>query len=430
MYLAETINKIVEIGLYDSIPDHKKRHVRFLNVTLLVSLFTVTFFVVLNLFYYRLYKLGIAEIGLLGFIFFVFYLNHLRKFKLARSLFFITVHIFIIAVSMYLNVGRMTEYLHFVIILLLMYFYIESRAFILLYLLNLFLFYLPQLVYHPYPDDIYSWTNPLVLFVSMFVIVKTFNKEHQNYEKTLDERNRQLQGLNKQKDEWVRLAAHDLRSPLSRIEGLISLLQMTSSNLTDEQKELLDKVSKVSKDQNEMIRKILDLSAADLKLESLKTYKVNVIEILDSVVNEFFLLGANKNIKLNAHYTTPDAFIMGHRESLRNVFENLVSNAVKFSPYNTIVSVVARTTEAKVTIEICDQGPGFTEEDKKNMFQQFQKLSAQPTANESSSGLGLSITKKYVEALKGKISCVSNYGQGATFVIEFDRLHQADLDFA
>ena len=429
MHLTETIHKVVEIGLHNSVPDHKKRHVRFLNVTLLVSLFTVFFFICLNLFYYKLYKLGIAEIGLLVFIFYIFYLNYLGKFKLARSLFFIAVHLFIIAVSMYLNVGRMTEYLHFVVILLLMYFYIESRSFIILYLVNLCLFYLPQIVYHPYPDDIYSWPNPLVFFISIFVIVKTFNQEHQDYEKTLDERNKQLQELNKQKDELVRLAAHDLRSPLSRIEGLISLLKMTSSNLTDEQKQLLDKVSKVSKDQNEMIRKILDLSAVNVKLEGLKTYKVNVVEILDAAVGEFYLLSQKKNIKLITHYSTPGAYIMGHRESLKNIFENLLSNALKFSPYNTTVSVITRCTDNKVTVEISDQGPGFTQEDKKNMFQQFQKLSAQPTANESSSGLGLSITKKYVEALKGKISCVSNYGEGATFLIEFDRLHQADLAF-
>ena len=276
------------------------------------------------------------------------------------------------------------------------------------------------------------FTHGPILWCCLFpcsLLSRPFNREHQNYKNTLDENNRQLQELNKQKDELVRLAAHDLKSPLSRIEGLISLIKMTSSNLTGEQKHLLDKVSKVSRDQNEMIRKILDSSAADMKLEGLKTYKINVVEILDAVVNEFFLLSENKNIDLETDYCKSAAFILGHRESLRNIFENLISNAVKFSPRNTTVSIAAQCSNGKVTVEISDEGPGFTEADKKIMFRQFQKLSAQPTANEASSGLGLSITKKYVEALRGKIFCESNHGEGAKFVVEFDRLHQTDLAF-
>ena len=203
---------------------------------------------------------------------------------------------------------------------------------------------------------------------------------------------------------------------------------MTSSNFTDEQKLLLDSVAKVSRDQNEMIRKVLDLSALNLKVENLEMYRVNVQEVLDLVIQEFSQISRDKNINFKTNYTDQRTYILGQRESLRNIFENLISNAIKFSPHNTTISVSARSSDDTVAIEISDQGPGFTEEDKKIMFKQFQKLSAQPTANESSNGLGLSIAKKYVEALKGKIVCESTHGNGAKFIIHFNRIHQPDLD--
>ncbi|MCS6833226.1 MAG: ATP-binding protein, partial [Flammeovirgaceae bacterium] len=70
-------------------------------------------------------------------------------------------------------------------------------------------------------------------------------------------------------------------------------------------------------------------------------------------------------------------------------------------------------------LSIADEGPGLTEEDKKKLFQKYQKLSARPTAGEKSTGLGLSIAKKYVEAMGGKIWCESEYGKGATFFLAF-----------
>jgi signal transduction histidine kinase len=101
------------------------------------------------------------------------------------------------------------------------------------------------------------------------------------------------------------------------------------------------------------------------------------------------------------------------------VLENLVSNAVKYSPPGNAIFVRLKKHTQGVRIEVQDQGPGLSAEDQKKLFGKFARLSAKPTGGEYSTGLGLSIVKKMVEAMNGKVWCEGELGQGATFIVEF-----------
>jgi signal transduction histidine kinase len=100
------------------------------------------------------------------------------------------------------------------------------------------------------------------------------------------------------------------------------------------------------------------------------------------------------------------------------VLDNLISNAIKFSSCGKSVFVHVRGNEHSIYIEVQDEGQGISQEDQKKLFGKFARLSARPTAGESSTGLGLSIVKSMVEAMNGKIWCESEFGQGATFIVE------------
>ena len=97
-----------------------------------------------------------------------------------------------------------------------------------------------------------------------------------------------------------------------------------------------------------------------------------------------------------------------------------MSNAIKFSPPQRKISVDFYTSNGHIVTSIKDQGPGLSESDKQLLFQKYQKLSARPTAGEQSTGLGLSIVKKYVEAMQGEVWCESVHGEGAVFKVRFD----------
>ena len=101
------------------------------------------------------------------------------------------------------------------------------------------------------------------------------------------------------------------------------------------------------------------------------------------------------------------------------VLENLVSNAVKYSPPGKEIFVRLKQHPQGARVEVQDQGPGLSAEDQKKLFGKFARLSAKPTGGEHSTGLGLSIVKKMVEAMSGRVWCESQLGQGATFIVEF-----------
>jgi signal transduction histidine kinase len=107
---------------------------------------------------------------------------------------------------------------------------------------------------------------------------------------------------------------------------------------------------------------------------------------------------------------------------LEKTLYNLVSNALKFSQNGTAITIECTTAPNNtIQIRVSDQGPGLTEEDKSKLFGKFMRLSARPTAGEHSTGLGLSIVKKLVEAMNGKVWCESTLGKGATFYVEFPK---------
>jgi signal transduction histidine kinase len=129
-----------------------------------------------------------------------------------------------------------------------------------------------------------------------------------------------------------------------------------------------------------------------------------------------------KSITLNVQHDKASEKIYADEQALMQVLDNLISNAVKYSPHHKNIWISSLALGEVVQIRIKDEGQGMTEEDLKRLFGKFAKLSARPTGNEHSTGLGLSIVKRLVESMNGKIWCESEYGKGATFVLEMPRV--------
>ena len=227
-------------------------------------------------------------------------------------------------------------------------------------------------------------------------------------------RNAQLLALNEDKNNLVSILAHDLRSPLNNILGMIGLMNFDNANLNQEQQEYLDKINATATDMNEMIAKILDPNQTNTILKE----QVNVNAMIEDLVSRYFSQASHKDIRIHTHLSRNINLESDH-VLLFLVLENLLSNAIKFSNRNTEITLSAESNNQEVIISVADQGPGFSEDDKKLLFTRFQKLSAQPTGEESSTGLGLSIVKKYVTDLGGNIWLESEVGSGSTFFVSF-----------
>ncbi|GAA0893667.1 AAA family ATPase [Fulvivirga kasyanovii] len=259
-----------------------------------------------------------------------------------------------------------------------------------------------------------------MLYNNLEQLVDERTQEIEAQQEVLKEYNNELIARNEEKNHLIKIVAHDLRSPLNQIKGMVNLIKLTTRDKSEEQGQYVNKVLESTERLGEMISRILDVNAIEAKEIDIKNEKVSLRRLLNELKNNFQLSADEKNIELLIE-PGPDVFVNVDNNYTIQVFENLISNALKFSPTGTSISINMTEKEKSVCVMVSDQGPGINEKDMKKLFMPYQKLTAKPTAGEESTGLGLSIVKKYVEAMKGSIRCESEEGKGATFYVEFKK---------
>ncbi len=255
---------------------------------------------------------------------------------------------------------------------------------------------------------------------------KVITNMHHELEKQKDEilsKNEELLNLNLEKNNLIGIVAHDLKSPLNQIKGLTTLIKMTTKNPDPDTVNYLGLIENSSNRLSDMISKILDIEAIESKQLNLAIRKINISETIEGIVGRFTMDANQKQIVLHYQNSQP-LQIDADADYINQIFENLLSNAIKFSPAGKNIYIAVTAKEGKVILMVKDEGPGMTNDDKKKLFNKYQKLSARPTANESSTGLGLSIVKKFVEDMNGKIWCESEEGKGASFFVQFDSVQE------
>ena len=168
-----------------------------------------------------------------------------------------------------------------------------------------------------------------------------------------------------------------------------------------------------------MITNILDIDGLENNRTKVFLEPVSISKLLDQVTKSFEKQAAAKRLELKFS-PSKELSIVGDSLFLTQVFENLISNAIKFSPPGKSIEVFAEEQEGNAfRVIVQDHGQGLTPDDMKFLFKKFSRLSAQPTGGEPSTGLGLSIVKKYVEMMNGKVWCESELGITTRFIVTF-----------
>lgn|GEM_PF-3382839 len=268
------------------------------------------------------------------------------------------------------------------------------------------------------------------------VTVEARTQELRCANETLHRSNGELKRLNEKKSEFLGIAVHDLKNPLTAIFGCVSLVleSLQAKNDLDEIKPYEDEIAmlnRVDEAARHMIQILEDLLGAEA-LESgqmtLKPVKLDLSVIARKVVIINQAQAEAKSIKI--HVAAEEVlFVRADALRIHEAIDNLVSNAIKYSNMasHVWVRVEKRQDAAKqswIQLSVCDEGPGLSEQDKQKAFGRFQKLSARPTAGESSTGLGLSIVKQLIEMHYGKIWVDSELGKGSCFCFRLPSLDQ------
>lgn len=239
-----------------------------------------------------------------------------------------------------------------------------------------------------------------------------------NQKEKIEQQNLELSNLNEEKGQLMTVVADDIRNPLS---SSISIAETLQSELEQQHPEYVEHTEALIRSMwriNEMATKILDVKSEEQKRIPKYKETVNLGNLLREIQQDFEQRARKKAITIHFDYNEVHAKLDPVRT--KNIFENLVSNAVKFSPLGREIFLRTDDVGGRAIIEIADQGPGFTLSDQENLYTKFTRLSALPTDGENSIGLGLSVAKKYVDQMKGEITLESDPGKGAKFTISFD----------
>ncbi len=231
----------------------------------------------------------------------------------------------------------------------------------------------------------------------------------------IERQNEELRRLNEVKNAFVGMAAHDLRNPIAAVQTAADFLLEAGDTLDEEtRREILQDIVAQTRHMLGLINDLLDVSQIEAGTLELDLQPVAVKDFLEEAVHRHTGLAAPKGTKVLLE-PVPEGTVMADPLRLRQVIDNLISNAVKYSPPGSTVTVRAERNPGYWRISVQDEGPGISKEEQQNLFQYFARLSTKPTGDEPSTGLGLAISRRMVEAHGGEIGVESEPGKGSTF---------------
>lgn len=235
-------------------------------------------------------------------------------------------------------------------------------------------------------------------------------------ERVIKQQLEKLKELDSRKEDYFYCTSHEFKTPLTTIVGLTKMLMDGKlGEINEKQKEALDLVYCDTKRLRGAVQKILDIA----KIESGKMVynidKVDLQPVINDVLETLKVLISGKNLTVTKEVDAELPPVMADKDKLAIVFENIVGNAIKFTPTGGKIGIKARKDGGSVLVEIHDTGMGIPPEDTKKVFEKYYQVKSGSGSNSSGSGIGLVICKNVVEAFGGKIWVESKPGEGSTF---------------
>jgi PAS domain S-box-containing protein len=246
--------------------------------------------------------------------------------------------------------------------------------------------------------------------------------KQKTYEQELDRllareraQNEELRELDRLKDEFVALVSHELRTPLTSIRGYLELvLDGQAGKVNDQQLQFLGVVERNADRLQRLVGDLLFIAQVDAGRLTLELERTDAVRIAREAIEAASPIAADKDVelRLDAH---DGALLVGDRSRLAQLIDNLVSNAIKFTPAGGRVLVRVASTPTGVTIEVADTGMGIPADEQARLFQRFFRTAAASSQAIPGTGLGLAISKAIVDAHEGAIAVTSEEGHGTTF---------------
>ncbi|MET3118614.1 signal transduction histidine kinase [Undibacterium sp. GrIS 1.8] len=226
-----------------------------------------------------------------------------------------------------------------------------------------------------------------------------------------------LQKLDQEKNDFLGIAAHDLKNPLTSVIGMSDLLRRLDQQMPVAQKhDYLQRISNSGQRMMHIITNLLDVNALETGHSRFNLQAVDLAQVLTEVTQRYQDSLQAKDLQLVLSVEQP-VLVKADADAVSQIMDNLLSNAIKYSPLSKQIWIHISSENGAGRFMIKDEGPGLSVDDQQHLFEKFSRLSSKPTAGEHSSGLGLSIVKKLSVAMGGDIDCQSAIGEGCCFTV-------------
>lgn len=231
--------------------------------------------------------------------------------------------------------------------------------------------------------------------------------------------NEKLKEAVREKDALNSIVAHDLKTPVTQMSGLLQILKFKTKGDHD-LNEITSNMEKAILHGDTLISELLQVNEIENQKDT-NLYNINLAKLVSNSLEHFKIELRKKQLTLINNIQEKDN-VLSREEWASKIINNFISNAIKFSPYNKIIEIYSKEiSEKEIMICVSDQGPGISEDEQKLLFKKFQKLSNKPTAGESSTGLGLYISKLVAEKSNAKLNYESQIGKGSIFMATFKK---------
>lgn len=248
-------------------------------------------------------------------------------------------------------------------------------------------------------------------FFIPYRLIKENRRSWEYYQK-----NKLLSQVEELKTNFISMMSHDLKTPIARIQGMTEVISKDPQPLSHNQREAVDTIQSSSDDLLKFINSILQYGRIESQGLELNLQSKDVNQLLKEVIKKHEFLSKVKKIKVE-HTLEPLFPITIDPDLMRQVFSNLLENAIKYSPEDSVVIVSTREYDNQLMIEFKDQGIGIPEEDLPNIFMKFFRSHSVKTSTIKGSGLGLYLANYFTELHKGKITVISQTSNGSTFTV-------------
>lgn len=234
---------------------------------------------------------------------------------------------------------------------------------------------------------------------------------------SLEVANKELLKLNKIKDEFVFIATHDLKTPVTAIDGYISLIEKEKPNFSSEIKENFEEVKQASGRLKQLVNDLLQVARGESGTIKVDISNVDINETINKIIKEVEPIAKEKNVTITANLDTVNKNILGDATKLPEIMENLLSNAIKFNKPAGNITISTKKVDKMLEMTIKDTGYGIPENEKTKVFEKFFKYRGNETRDVPGTGLGLFVVKMLIEKMNGRIAFTSVENEGTTFIV-------------